>query len=112
MQLGDDITEEEAGFLLRALVNHAQMDFQRRMAPFFSELAKLEARKPHRPVGLPDGRVVVYDGPIAAGIEGPYRVPDWLREIASTDFLLMQELRRYRRKNAPPPSDHPSQEGV
>ena len=91
--------EDEAAFVLHEIIRQEQQRLQRVLKPFMDELCNLEARKPPRPVELPDGRVMIYKGPSAEDIAGPYKAPKWLEELAAQDDLIRYQLSRYRRGN-------------
>ena len=103
------MTEEEAVFVLRAIIEKERRHMQLMLEPFIAELTHLEARRPLQPVTLPDGRVMIYKGPTATDLGGLYAAPRWLQSMADNDPTLRYELGRFRRGNAPeidPESDH------
>ena len=99
------MTEDEAAFVLREWIMVEQRRLQRTLAPIIAELANVEGRKPPRPYQMPDGRVMVYTGPTATDIAGPYRVPAWLEQIAIDDPDLRCKLSWYREYNRRPDQD-------
>jgi hypothetical protein len=95
------MTEDEARLALQEFIRIQQMRLQTLLKPYIAELVHLEARRPPRPVILPDGRVSVYVGPTATDIGGPYVAPKWLEELAFDDPDVRDVLTKYRRSRAP-----------
>lgn len=94
------LTEDEAEFLLKELIQKEQRRLQTILKPYFAELCELGSRKPPRSIDMGDGKFAVYIGPTATDMAGPYKVPRWLDELATQDNDLVNALNYYRRQIA------------
>jgi hypothetical protein len=97
--MGEQITSEEAEYLLRSIIADEQRRLHLLLMPYTVALSEIESRKPPRPVTLPDGRAMMYVGPTAESIAGVYKTPEWLSSMVRQDMMMSDRLRRYRDKN-------------
>jgi hypothetical protein len=75
------MTMDEAEAVLLAIVARERQRQEIALKPYFHELCEIASRKPPTAVTLPDGRVLVYTGPVMEEIAGPYRAPPWLEAL-------------------------------
>ena len=101
------LTSKEVEFILREFIADEQRRLQTVLKPYIAELCHVAARKPPQPVHLPDGRVMIYKGPTADDLGGPYKAPRWLEELCRDDMRFVDTLRRVRRHTDPPREEHP-----
>ena len=76
--MGEQITSEEAEYLLRSIIADEQRRLHLLLMPYTVALSEIESRKPPRPVTLPDGRArhhsVTHSAREYARTEGTLRV--------------------------------------
>lgn len=92
------LAPDEAEYVLKGILTRQERLWRTIMAPYFAELTLISARKPPRPVQMPDGTTAVYCGPTADDLGGPYRAPEWLEEMCRNLSDEMADLRRYRER--------------
>jgi hypothetical protein len=91
------MTEAEAEFVLKDIIASEQQRLQTILAPYFAELTHLSYRKPPSPIHTPDGRLMLYTGPTATDLGGPYHAPAWLEEMCNNPGAEYDALRWFRR---------------
>jgi hypothetical protein len=94
------LTAEETQVILRAGVHAAQQRFQSLIVPYH-ELGRIEMHRRPAPMMHPSGLVFEYIGPTLTEISGPYRAPDWIRQLLEGDATLRHELALFRRHMEP-----------
>lgn len=92
------LSPEEAEYILKEIIADQQQRLQLLLAPYIAALVEIDARKPPRPVPLPDGRTMVYCGPTGDDIAGPWTAPEWLDRMVRDDHQLARSLARFRER--------------
>jgi hypothetical protein len=100
--VSEKLTAEEAEVVLKGILDREERRYRTIMSPYYDALFEIDLRKPPRPVQMPDGTFMVYKGPTAENIAGPYKAPTWLARMCEVcGGEEWRDLARFRDRNKP-----------